>query len=51
MNVDGEMYQLYQEFLRGGEILTTFLIYKMVLFQGRTQDKLDSQELKVQPHH
>ena len=36
MNVDGEMYQLYQEFLRGGEILTTFLIYKMVLLQGRT---------------
>ena len=42
---------LYQVFLRGGEILITFLIYKMVILQGRTSDKLDCQELKVQPQH
>ena len=47
MNGDGKKYHLYQEFLRGGEILTTFLTLKMVILQGKEEQKLDSKELKV----
>ena len=38
---------LFQEMM-GGAILTTSLTSKMVILQGRMQQKLDSKELKVQ---
>ena len=44
---DGEKYYLYQESLRGGEILTTFLTLKMVILQGKEEQMLDSKELMV----
>ena len=47
MNGESKEYHLYQEFLRGGEILTTFLTQKMVIFQGKGEQMLDSKELKV----
>ena len=47
MNGDGKKYHVYQEFLRGGEILTTFLTYKIVILQGKEEELLDSKDLKV----
>ena len=47
MNVDGGMYHLYQEFLRGGEILTTLRTKEMLMFQGKEEQLLDSMDLKV----
>ena len=47
MNGYGNKYHLYQEFLRGGEILTTFLTLKMVILQVKEEQMLDSKDLKV----
>ena len=47
MNGYGKEYHLYQDLLRGGEILTTFLTLKMVILQGKEEQMLDSKELKV----
>ena len=47
MNGYGKKYHLYQEFLRGGEILTTLRIKEMLMFQGKEEQLLDSKELKV----
>ena len=43
----GEKYYLYQESLRGGEILMNFLTLKMVILRGKEEQMLDSKELKV----
>ena len=47
MNGYGKKYHLYQEFLRDGEILTTFLTLKIVIIQVKEEQMLDSKELKV----
>ena len=47
MNGYGKRYHLYQEFLRGGEILTTFLTQKMVILQGKEEQLPDSKALKL----
>ena len=38
---------LYQEFSRGGKITMTFLTQKVVIFQGKEGQMLDSKELRV----
>ena len=48
MNKDGRKYHLYQECIRGGEILMTLLTQKMVILQGKEEQLLDGRELKVQ---
>ena len=47
MNEDGRKYHLYQECIRGGEILMTLLTQEMVILQGKEDQLLDSMDVKV----